>query len=41
MNFEWDLSKDLENQSKHKFSFNDSIEAFYDKLGFALEDSKH
>lgn len=41
MNFEWDLSKELENINKHKVNFLEAVETFYDINGFVLEDAKH
>jgi uncharacterized DUF497 family protein len=41
MEFEWDLSKEIENIQKHGIDFMDSIETFSDPNGFQLRDSKH
>lgn len=39
--FEWDLSKEMENLRKHGISFLDAAESFSDPDGFQLEDRKH
>jgi uncharacterized DUF497 family protein len=41
MDFEWDYSKDFENQEKHGISFAEAIETFFDPLGIVIEDTKH
>ena len=41
MEFEWDLSKELINLKKHKVSFPDSVETFFDPNGIQLVDQKH
>ncbi|TKB72412.1 MAG: BrnT family toxin [Nitrospira sp.] len=41
MEFEWDLSKELENIRKHGITFADAVESFFDKHGFLLVDNKH
>lgn len=41
MEFEWDLSKERDNIRKHKVSFTEAIECFFDPNGFALKDDKH
>ena len=40
-NFEWNLTKEIENINKHNLSFLESIESFLDPDGFVLEDIKH
>ena len=39
--FEWDDSKDKINQQKHKVSFAEAIDSFYDLKGFELIDESH
>lgn len=39
--FEWDLSKELTNLKKHKVSFPESVETFFDPSGIQLTDQKH
>ncbi len=39
--FEWDLSKELENFSKHRVSFKEAIEIFSDPKVIHLEDIRH
>ena len=39
--FEWDLSKEIENIQKHGVSFAEAVEAFSDPDGFRLRDTKH
>lgn len=41
MEFEWDLSKEMENRQKHGISFLEAVESFSDPDGFQLEDTKH
>jgi uncharacterized DUF497 family protein len=39
--FEWDLSEEMENVQKHGNSFLEAVESFSDPDGFQLEDTKH
>ncbi len=39
--FEWDLSKELENLRRHRVSFLEAVESFSDPDGFQLTDVKH
>jgi len=39
--FEWDLSKELENIRKHRVSFLEAADSFSDPDGFQLTDVKH
>ena len=41
MEFEWDLSKEIENLQKHGIDFMEAIETFSDPNGFQLKDAKH
>ena len=41
MEFEWDLTKELENLRKHGIPFSDAVESFLDPHGFQLVDAKH
>lgn len=41
MEFEWDLSKELENLRKHRITFSEAIESFLDPHGFELVDIQH
>lgn len=41
MEFEWDLSKELDNVRKHGVTFSEAVESFFDPLGFQLVDVKH
>lgn len=41
LEFEWDLLKEKYNIKKHKISFIEATQAFFDKHGFELEDYKH
>lgn len=41
MEFEWDISKELQNLKKHEISFLEAVESFYDPKGFQLRDVKH
>ena len=40
MEFEWDRSKERENVRKHKITFMEAVESFFDPRGFALKDAK-
>jgi uncharacterized protein len=39
--FEWDLSKEIENLKKHEIGFGEAVETFSDPDGFQLTDKKH
>jgi len=39
--FEWDLSKEVENLQKHGIAFAEAVETFSDADGFQLADMKH
>ncbi len=41
MEFEWDATKDLTNRRKHKVSFAEAVETFFDPKSFQLADKKH
>lgn len=41
MEFEWDLSKEIDNLQKHGISFAEAVETFSDPKGFQLRDIKH
>ncbi len=41
MEFEWDRSKERENVRKHKVTFMEAVESFFDPRGFVLTDAKH
>ncbi len=41
IDFEWDIEKAVENESKHGVSFSEASETFLDSAGFALRDDKH
>ncbi len=41
MEFEWDLSKEIENLKKHGIAFTEAVETFSDPDGFQLTDTKH
>ena len=41
MEFEWDLSKEIENLQKHGIDFVEAIETFSDPDGFQLRDIGH
>lgn len=41
MEFEWDLSKEAENQKKHEIAFTEAVECFYDPDGLQLVDKAH
>lgn len=38
MTFEWDENKELLNINKHKFSFTEESEAFYDYFAIIFDD---
>jgi len=39
--FEWDINKSLENERKHKVSFNEAISIFADPFAIYFEDEEH
>jgi uncharacterized DUF497 family protein len=39
--FEWDLSKEIENLTKHGVAFAEAVETFSDPDGFQFTDKKH
>jgi uncharacterized DUF497 family protein len=39
--FQWDLSKEIDNLQKHGISFAEAVETFSDPDGFQLTDTKH
>jgi hypothetical protein len=39
--FEWDVSKEIENIRKHGVSFLEAVESFSDSNGFQMIDRKH
>jgi uncharacterized DUF497 family protein len=39
--FEWDLSKEIENLQKHGIAFAEAVETFSDPNGFQLTDMEH
>jgi uncharacterized DUF497 family protein len=39
--FEWDISKEISNIRKHKISFLEAVETFYDTNGLQMDDIKH
>jgi hypothetical protein len=39
--FEWDLSKEIENLEKHGIAFVDAASTFSDPDGFLLRDTRH
>jgi uncharacterized DUF497 family protein len=39
--FQWDLSKEIENLKKHGIAFAEAVETFSDPDGFQLTDTKH
>lgn len=39
MEFEWDLSKEVENLRKHGITFSEAVESFLDPDGFQLIDT--
>jgi uncharacterized protein len=41
MEFEWDASKDADNLRKHRVSFAEAVESFFDPHGLLLVDEKH
>ena len=41
MEFEWDLSKEIENLQKHGIDFMEAVESFSDPNGFQLKETKH
>ncbi len=41
MEFEWDAIKELTNVRKHKVSFAEAVETFFDPKGFLMVDKKH
>jgi len=41
MTFEWDENKELLNINKHKFSFTEASEAFYDYFAIIFDDIEH
>ena len=41
MEFEWDLDKELANIKKHKISFAEAVESFFDPKGFQMLDRDH
>ena len=41
MEFEWALSRELENLRKHGVTFSEAVESFLDPQGFQLVDAKH
>ena len=41
MQFEWDEAKDQANQEKHKVSFTEAQEAFFDANRMVIKDEKH
>lgn len=41
MEFEWDERKAKDNLRKHKVSFQESAEGFYDPHGLELDDTQH
>ncbi len=41
MTFEWDLTKEIENQKKHKIVFSGAVETFSDADGITLADESH
>jgi len=41
LEFEWDPLKEEYNIRKHKISFIEATQAFFDRNGFELEDYKH
>ena len=41
VDFEWDLSKEIDNVHKHGISFVEAMETFSDPHGFLLTDAKH
>lgn len=41
MDFEWDLSKELENIRKHRVTFAEAVASFRDPQGIQLIDERH
>jgi len=41
MEFEWDDDKERENIKKHKVSFSESVDSFFDSQGVQLIDEDH
>ena len=41
MEFEWDNNKEIENIRKHKVSFSEAIDSFFDPKGIQLIDQTH
>ena len=41
MEFKWDATKELTNFRKHKVSFVEAVETFFDPKGFQMVDKKH
>jgi len=41
MEFEWNASKEADNLRRHKVSFAEAVESFYDPAGFLLVDVRH
>lgn len=41
MDFEWDISKELENIRKHRVTFAEAVESFRDPRGIKLVDRVH
>ena len=41
LEFEWDPNKELENFKKHRVSFVETSQVFFDENGFEIEDIKH
>ena len=41
MEFEWDASKEAANIRKHRVTFAEAVETFFDPKGFQMLDPKH
>jgi uncharacterized protein len=41
MEFEWDASKEADNRRKHRVTFAEAVESFFDPHGLLLVDEKH
>lgn len=41
MEFEWDASKEAANIRKHRVTFAEAVETFFDPSGFQMLDRKH
>jgi uncharacterized DUF497 family protein len=41
MEFEWDAIKEADNLRKHRVSFTEAVESFFDPDGLLLVDEKH